>query len=118
MKRANRQMRGLALAAIALGIGMAAPVHALDEVVRGRDLMTAEEWQQHSSLMRTMASGSERAKYRAAIHAQMQQRAAEQGVQLIGASGPPGRGQGHGVPRAVSGGYGCPAGCVARRCLQ
>ena len=106
MKHLNKTLASLVLAALTAG-GMAATTAMADEqTVRGRDLMSTEEWQAHSTAMRSMSTDQERRQYRAAVHEQMSQRAAEQGKTLAG--GPSGKrgGYGYGAMDSNRRGYG------------
>jgi hypothetical protein len=53
------------------------------ERIYGYELMTDEELAQHRTQMRTATTAEERERIRAEQHAQMQKRAAEQGVTLV-----------------------------------
>ena len=98
MKTLNKTLAGLVLATLAAGTAFAPVALADEERVRGRDLMSAEERAAHGSAMRSMNSEQDRNQYREAMHAQMSQRAAEQGKTLAGGpgSGRGGRGSGYG----------------------
>ena len=102
MKTLNKTLAGLVLATLAAGTAFAPVALADEERVRGRDLMSTEEWEAHSSAMRSMNSEQDRNQYREAMHAQMSQRAAEQGKTLAGGpgNGRGGRGSGYGYGAA------------------
>lgn len=84
-------------AGIALLIPLAGAVTAGDEypIRHGRDLMSDEEFATHRAAMANMTA-EERASYRAARHASMKERAAEQGVTLPDQPGMRSRGMGYG----------------------
>jgi hypothetical protein len=100
MTHLSRVITGVALAAAFLS-----PLPGTaQEQMRGRDLMSDEEWQAHRQTMRSMTSEQERARYRSETHTQMQERAAQQGGTL---SGQPGSGRGYrGYDDAAGSGYG------------
>lgn len=67
-------------AALLIG-ALTAPVFGA-EVVRGRDLMTSQEWQQHRSAIQTAKTPAERQALRKTLQTTLEQRAAERGVAL------------------------------------
>ena len=70
-----------ALAAAFVIGGLAVPVFGGD-VVRGRDLMSPEEWQAHRTEMLKATTPAERQELRRQMQQTMEQRAADQGVTL------------------------------------
>lgn len=67
-------------AALVIG-GLAVPVFGHD-VMRGRDLMSPEEWQTHRTEMLKAATPAERQDLHRQMQRTLEQRAAEQGVTL------------------------------------
>jgi len=61
---------------------MAMPVHAEDDFVYGRELMTQQELAEHRAHMRSLKTEQEREAYRLEHHKLMQERAREQGKTL------------------------------------
>jgi hypothetical protein len=84
-----------AIAAALLVGGLAVPVLGGD-VVRGRDLLTTEEWQAHRTEMLNATTPAERQAVRQKMQDRIGQRAAEQGVTLRHQQGGPMRGFGPG----------------------
>jgi hypothetical protein len=70
---------------------------AAGQPVCGRDLMTPEELTAHRGKMRSLRTPEERAAYRAAHHAEMQERAKQRGVELPSPGCPKGAGMGMGM---------------------
>jgi len=98
-----------AIAAAILVGGLAAPVFSAD-VVRGRDLITAEEWKVHRDDMLKATTPAERQAIRQAMQERMEQRATEQGVTLRHQTGfGPMMGFGPGRGPCVTGPQGGPA---------
>ncbi len=81
MKR-RTVVSGLASIAAVAWLGMAMPVHAEDDFVYGRELMTQQEMTEHRAHMRSLNTEQEREAYRLEHHQRMQERAREQGKTL------------------------------------
>lgn len=102
---------GLA-AALVIG-GLALPVFGGD-VVRGRDLLTPDEWQAHRTEMLKAATPAERQELQQKMQQLIQQRATEKGVTLYHQTGGPmggrmmggGPGNGPGNGPCAGGGWG------------
>jgi len=94
-----------ALAAAFVIGGLAVPVFGGD-VVRGRDLMSPEEWQAHRAGMLDATTPAERQELRRQMQQTMEQRATEQGVTLRHQTGGPMMGTGPGPGGCGAGGYG------------
>ncbi len=81
MKR-RTVVSGLASIAAVAWLGLALPVHAEDDFVYGRELMTQQEMTEHRAHMRSLNTEQEREAYRLEHHKLMQERAREQGKTL------------------------------------
>ena len=91
--RTNHTITTALAAALVIG-GLALPVFGGD-VVRGRDLLTPEEWQTHRTEMLKAATPAERQELQQKMQQLIQQRATEQGVTLYHQTG--GRMMGYGT---------------------
>jgi hypothetical protein len=86
------------LAGLALGLAGPLAVHAQEDEIYGRQLMTQEEIREHQRSMRTL-QGAEREAYRQQHHERMMLRARERGVELP--DSPPAAGGGAGRPEGA-----------------
>lgn len=91
MKR-RTVLSGLVSVVAVAWLGAALPVHAEDDTVYGRELMTQQELTEHRMQLRRLATEQEREAYRLEHHKRMQERAQEQGKTLP--DEPRSRGQG------------------------
>jgi len=96
MKR-RTVVSGLASIAAVAWLGMAMPVHAEDDFVYGRELMTQQEMTEHRAHMRSLNTEQEREAYRLEHHKLMQERAREQGKTLPDEPRSGGQGMGGGM---------------------
>ncbi len=81
MKR-RTVLSGLVSVVAVAWLSVAMPVHAEDEYVYGRELMTQQELTEHRMHMRSLVTAEEREAYRLEHHKLMQERAQEQGKTL------------------------------------
>lgn len=86
------------LAGLAVGLAGPLALHAQEEEIYGRQLMTQEEIREHQRSMRTL-QGAEREAYRQRHHERMMLRARERGVELP--DSPPAAGGGAGRPEGA-----------------